>query len=136
MHPEFGSLFCRRREIDLLLLLTDPDLVGFCPDTAHITLAGGDPIAITEQHRDRVLLTHWKDAAGRFEGELPDGDKRFEAIAPRFLPIGEGTVDWDGWRRMLERIDYRGWIVLELDDSPDPVEQISRARRFVEEALV
>ncbi len=135
MHPEFGSVFCRRREIDLFMLLTDPEYVGFCPDTAHITLAGGDPVAITEHHRDRVLLTHWKDADGPYTGSLPDGEARHAAIAPKFKQVGEGAVDWHSWQRMLDRIGYVGWAVLELDSSPEPVEQVRRARDFVQVAL-
>lgn len=135
MHPEFGSVFCRRREIDLFMLLTDPQYVGFCPDTAHITLAGGDPVAITEHHRDRLVLTHWKDASGVFEGELPPGEGRHAAIAPRFKQVGEGAIDWHSWERMLERIGYEGWAVLELDGSADPLVEVSRARDFVQLAL-
>lgn len=135
MHPEFGSVFCRRREIDLFMVLTDPEYVGFCPDTAHITLAGGDPVAITEHHRDRVLLTHWKDANGPFDGALPEGEARYGAIAPKFKQVGEGAVDWHSWQRMLDRIGYAGWTVLELDSGADPVAQVRRARDFVQIAL-
>lgn len=135
MHPEYGSVFCRRREIDLFMVLTDPEYVGFCPDTAHITLAGGDPVAITEHHRDRVLLTHWKDADGPFEGPLPDGEARHAAIAPNFKQVGEGAVDWHAWQRMLDRIGYDGWAVLELDSSAEPLDQVRRARDFVQVAL-
>lgn len=135
LHPEFGSVFCRRREIDLFMLLTDPEYVGFCPDTAHITLAGGDPVAITEHHRDRLLLTHWKDADGLFEGPLPEGEARHSAIAPKFKQVGEGAVDWNSWQLMLDRIGYDGWAVLELDGSADPLAQVRRARDFVQVAL-
>ncbi len=135
MHPEFGSVFCRRREIDLFMLLTDPEYVGFCPDTAHMTLAGGDPVAITEHHRDRLLLTHWKDADGPFEGLLPEGEARHSAIAPRFKQVGEGAVDWHSWQRMLDSVGYDGWAVLELDSGADPLEQVRRARDFVQVAL-
>jgi sugar phosphate isomerase/epimerase len=135
MHPEFGSVFCRRREIDLFMLLTDPEYVGFCPDTAHITLAGGDPVAITEHHRDRLVLTHWKDASGPFEGELLEGEARHTVIAPQFKQVGEGAIDWHSWQRMLDRIGYDGWSVLELDSGADPLNQVARARDFVQVAL-
>lgn len=135
IHPEIGSIFCRRREIDLLLTLTDPDVVSFCPDPAHLTLAGGDPVAIVERHRERVVLTHWKDAAGPLETAVPDDERRHGIVRELFLPVGEGVVEWLAWSRMLDRIGYGGWTILELDDSPDPVAQIARARRFVEVAL-
>ncbi len=135
MHPEFGSVFCRPREIDLLLLLTDPEYVGFCPDTAHMTLANGDPVAITERHRERLVLTHWKDASGPFVGELPAGHARHVPIAASFKQVGEGAIDWHAWQRMLDRIGYDGWCVLELDSGSDPLTQVARARDFVEIAL-
>jgi sugar phosphate isomerase/epimerase len=135
IHPEAGSIFCRRREVDLLLALTDPDVVSFCPDTAHLTLADGDPVAIVEAHRERVVLTHWKDAAGPLRVELPDDEHRHEVVGELFLPVGEGIVDWHAWSRMLDRIGFDGWTILELDDCPDPDVQIARARRFAELAL-
>jgi sugar phosphate isomerase/epimerase len=135
LHPEFGSVFCRPREIDLFMLLTDPDVVGFCPDTAHILLAGGDPVAITERHRERLVLTHWKDAAGAFTGVLPEGSARHAVIGPMFMAVGEGAVDWHGWQQMLDRTGYDGWNVLELDGSPEPEAEVARAREFVVTAL-
>jgi sugar phosphate isomerase/epimerase len=135
IHPEAGSVFCRRREIDLLLALTDPDVVSFCPDTAHLLLANGDPVAIVEGHRERVVLTHWKDAAGPLTVEIPDNEHRYEVVGEQFLPVGDGAVDWKAWSQMLDRIGYQGWTILELDDCPDPDVQIARARHFVETSL-
>ena len=135
IHPEAGSVFCRRREIDLLLALTDPDVVSFCPDTAHLLLANGDPVAIVEGHRERVVLTHWKDAAGPLTVEIPDNEHRYEVVGAQFMPVGDGAVDWKAWSKMLDRIGYQGWTILEVDDCPDPDVQIARAKHFVETSL-
>ncbi|WP_434316835.1 TIM barrel protein [Leifsonia sp. P73] len=40
LHTESHSVFWTPRDVDLFLLLTDPFLVAFCPDTGHIVLGG------------------------------------------------------------------------------------------------
>jgi inosose dehydratase len=93
-------------------------------------------VAIAEAHAERLVLTHWKDAAGPFRGTPPAGAARHAAISPLFSEVGEGAVDWQAWQRMLDRVGYEGWTVLEIDSCPDPENQVRRAREFVESALV
>jgi len=56
-------------------------------------------------------------------------------VFEKFKQVGEGAVDWHSWQRMLDRIGYAGWTVLELDSGADPVGQVRRARDFVQIAL-
>lgn len=132
LHTEMGSVFCARHDVDLFMLLTDPEYVGFCPDTAHITLAGSDPVAVLESHYERVVLTHWKDAAGRFREIVPDGENRHAYYRPYWRAVGDGVVDWGAWVRRLAEFDYDGWTILELDESADPVTDMRTARAFAE----
>ena len=50
-------------EIDRLLELTDPQLVGLCFDTGHYRFGGGDPVAGLRRHRDRIWHMHFKDCS-------------------------------------------------------------------------
>jgi sugar phosphate isomerase/epimerase len=129
LHTETGSVFSLPRDIDLFMLLTDAAYVGMCPDTGHIVLAGGDPLAVLDRHGDRVLLTHWKDATGpvSFQTQL---SQDHAAYAARFRRVGTGVVDWFGWSRRLRETGFSGWNVLEIDQAANPVEQITGAREF------
>jgi sugar phosphate isomerase/epimerase len=135
MHTEMGSVFCARRDIDLFLMLTDPEFVTFCPDTGHITLAGSNPVDVLNDHYDRVSIMHWKDATGPFNLEVPPGENRHAYYSDFFKQVGTGVVDWAGWARRLHNVNYDGWMILELDESPNPIPEMTAAREFAEGVL-
>jgi inosose dehydratase len=135
LHTESHSMFWTARDVDLFLLLTDPFLVAFCPDTGHLILGGSDPTQVVERHRDRVVLAHWKDASGRFAEDVPVDSHVFERHQAYFRPAGKGVMDWFSWARMLRSIDYQGGVLLELDAAPDPVAQLTEARTFLENVI-
>lgn len=132
LHPEVGSMFCVRRDIDLVLALTDPSFVDFCPDTAHILLGGVSPVAVLRDHHERLVIAHWKDAVGRWPNDDLSNEQRFELEADYFKRVGTGSVDWHGWIRTLDEARFSGWTILELDDAENPIEQVTEARQFVE----
>jgi len=61
-------------EIEKLLALTNPALVGLCLDTGHYQFAGGDPLKFLQKHGKRAWHIHFKDcepavaARSRVEG--------------------------------------------------------------------
>ena len=130
LHPEAHSVFCQPRDIDLLLLLTDPAFVGFCPDTAHIVLAGGDPVEVVGRHRERVSAGHWKDASGPMPLDLPIDADIHHKHRPYFRTLGEGVVDWSAWRDLWSRLDGDPPLILEIDAAPDPQTEIARSLAF------
>ncbi|GAA2074790.1 sugar phosphate isomerase/epimerase [Pseudolysinimonas kribbensis] len=134
LHPESHSVFWTPRDVDLFLLLTDPFLVAFCPDTGHIVLGGGDPVQLVSRHRERVVMAHWKDATGPFREHVLVDDQVFGRHKPYFRPAGEGVVDWRAFAATLAGIGYEGGILLELDTASDPVAQLVAAREYLEHA--
>ena len=48
-------------EVDTLMKLTDPGLVGLCLDMGHYAYAGGDPLQALSTYKDRLWLLHFKD---------------------------------------------------------------------------
>jgi sugar phosphate isomerase/epimerase len=132
LHTEMGSAFCRRRDIDLFMLLTDPGYVGLCPDTAHITMAGGDPLEVLNAHHERVVVTHWKDVMGPVTSEPRAGENVFAFYGQFFRRVGTGGVDWFAWARRLRDLGYRGWTILELDEAGEAVNEVTAARAYVD----
>jgi len=135
VHPEAFSMFRNSRDVDLFMLLTDPTYVFLCPDTAQFTVAGSDPLAIVERHRDRLSITHWKDATGPAPADVPIDETIYERQIQWFTAVGSGVVDWPAWVRLLRDLQYEGWAVLELDTAPDPVGDLQRIRQYVERSL-
>jgi len=136
LHPEAFSMFRNSRDVDLFMLLTDPTYVFLCPDTAQFAVAGSNPIEITKRHRDRLLITHWKDAVGAAPVDVPIDETIYDRQVQWFTAVGSGVVDWPAWLRLLRDMHYQGWAVLELDAAPDPVGDLKRMKQYVESALL
>jgi sugar phosphate isomerase/epimerase len=137
LHTEAHSMFCTRRDIDLLLTLTDPEYVYFCPDTAHITLAGGDPIAIVSDHLERVATAHWKDAIGPMPRDIAiEGQAIHDEHRKYMCSLGQGKVDWAGWAGLYDRSDAGDVRLLELDAVADPIGEMKKALAFLDSSSV
>lgn len=136
VHTEAHSIFAAARDVDLLMLLTDPTYVHMCPDTAHIILEGSDPIQLVDRHHERMVIAHWKDAIGKMPSDTPIGKDVHERHRPYFCGFGLGRVDWPAWIRLLRDRQFSGWAILELDAAPDPVGDIANGLTLVRQSLL
>ena len=135
LHTEAHSTFCTRRDIDLILTLTDPEYVYFCPDTAHITLAGGSAVDVVAPHAGRVVIAHWKDAVGRMPEGFPIDHATIHDQHQKYMcALGSGVVDWAAWAQLYDTTAGQPWRLLELDATPDPVQAMRAAKAFIVDA--
>lgn len=132
IHTEAHSIFCAPSDIDLLLGATDPNYVFFCPDTAHITLAGGDPVQVVGRHLERAVIAHWKDATGPQSPYLPIDESVHLAHREHMTALGTGIVDWDAWIELWSRSSAADVRLLELDATPNPVAEMIAGREYLE----
>lgn len=135
VHPEAFSMFRNSRDVDLFMLLTDPTYVFLCPDTAQFTVAGSNPLEIVKRHRDRLVITHWKDAVGPAPADVLIDESIYDRQIQWFAAVGSGVVDWPAWLRLLRDLNYTGWAVLELDAAPDPVGDLQRIKQYIDRSL-
>jgi sugar phosphate isomerase/epimerase len=98
-------------------------------------VAGSDPVAIVKRHRDRLLITHWKDAVGPAPANVPIDETIYARQVQWFAGVGRGVVDWHAWLRTLRDLHYSGWAIFELDATPDPVGELKKIKQYVESAL-
>jgi sugar phosphate isomerase/epimerase len=96
-HSHAGSIIESAEEYDRLMSLTDPGLVGWCPDTGHIVRGGLDLLATLKKYGNRIRNIHFKDV-----------DR-----ADRWRMMGSGVCDFAQVLGFLESIGYRGWVVAE-----------------------
>jgi inosose dehydratase len=100
-HPHMGTLVETPDDVRRVFARTR---IGFCPDTGHLILGGGDPPALVREYAGRIPHVHLKDVTA-------DGT---------FVPLGHGVLDLDGVLEALREQDYDGWLMVELDHWDDP----------------
>jgi inosose dehydratase len=124
-------------EIETLLRITDPQLVGLCFDTGHYRFGGGaDALEGLRQFKDRIWHVHFKDCSPQVARQSrAHGWNYFESLKHGiFCELGQGDIDFAGITNELRRMNYPGWIVVEQDVLPGmgaPKEFARRNREFL-----
>lgn len=112
-HPHLSTIVESPAEVTRIFGLTSLD---FCPDTAHLAAAGGDPAAQVREFSKRIGLVHLK------------GLQR-EPFA--FTPLDAGDLDNGAVIQALKDTNYSGWVMAELDSWPDPYEGAVRSHTYL-----
>jgi sugar phosphate isomerase/epimerase len=131
VHTEAHSIVCTTRDIDLLLTITDPTYVSMCPDTGHLFISGSEPSYAMARHRERMIISHWKDATGPMPRDIPIDDGIHVAHREYFRRVGDGRIDWAAWDALSESTPAADTVLMELDAVADPVEQMALAREYL-----
>lgn len=123
-------------EIEKLMSLTDPELLGLCFDMGHYAFGGGDPVEGLKKHMHRIWHVHFKDfdPAVAQDSKHVQGDY-FDAIKKGvFCELGKGVVDFKNVVKFLKDNNYDDWIVVEQDILPgmgNPKECALANRNFI-----
>jgi inosose dehydratase len=112
-HPHLSTIVEGPSEVTRIFGLTSLD---FCPDTAHLAAAGGDPTAQVREFAGRIGLVHLKGLQRE-----PFG----------FTPLDAGDLDNGAVIQALKDTNYSGWVMAELDSWPDPHEGAARSYAFL-----
>ncbi len=132
-------------EIETLLRLTNPALLGLCLDAGHYAFGGGDqaPLALKaaaveclRRHSARVWHVHFKDCQPEVAARSrQEGWDYFTSVRQGvFCELGQGVVDFAALKAELEAGGYQGWIVVEQDVLPGmgrPQESARRNRQYL-----
>lgn len=123
-------------EIDHLMRLTDPDLVGLVFDSGHFAFGGGDPLTGLRKYRGRVWHFHFKDFSPEVAAQSRSGGwDYFESVRNGiFCELGKGEVNFPALIKELEDSGFNGWGVVEQDVLPGmgkPKESASRNRDYL-----
>jgi inosose dehydratase len=125
-------------EIDKLLSLTDPDLLGLCFDTGHFAFGGGDPVSGVRKYAERIWHFHFKDYSSKIaeQAVVEEWDYFFTVQHGIFCELGKGNVDFPAVIHELKKSGYDGWGVVEQDVLPgmgSPKESALRNREYLKE---
>jgi inosose dehydratase len=101
-HPHMGSLVQSPEQLDKVMPHTR---ICLCPDTGHVVLGGGDPVAVVRKYTDRIKYIHLKDVTK----------------AGMFCPLGEGGIDFPSIVDILKKSNPHILYAIECDGwSGDP----------------
>jgi sugar phosphate isomerase/epimerase len=112
---------------------------GFNYDPSHLGYQGVDYVEFIYRFSDRIFHVHMKDVgwsatptdAGVFGGHIDFGDRRRYWD---FRSLGRGNIDFEEIIRALNRINYRGPLSVEWEDSGmDREHGATEAAAFVKE---
>ena len=138
VHPHAGSYVETRDEVEHLMLLTDPRILGLCVDPGHLVYGGADPVEVVIAYGSRVWYVHIKDVNPEVLARCRRQKLSFlDALrAYVFCGLGKGGVDLKGFVEGLQRFAFSGWMVIEEDTSPDPpLVAARRNRRYLKDTF-
>jgi inosose dehydratase len=123
-------------EIETLMSLTDPTLLGLVFDCGHYRFGGGDPVEGLKKYGQRVWHFHFKDYHPGFGKQgIQEGWDYFQSVsAGVFCELGKGEVNFPALLEELNKIGYEGWGVVEQDVLPGmgkPKESAKRNREYI-----
>jgi inosose dehydratase len=127
-------------EIERLLALTDPALVGLVFDTGHYAYGNQGCRGILnalDQFAGRIWYVHFKDCnEAVLRQALDNGWDYFTTIRHGiFCELGQGCVNFPAVKQWLERHNYSGFITVEQDVLPGmgtPKESAARNRAYLQ----
>jgi inosose dehydratase len=115
MHPHWGTVAETQEEIELLLSLLDPAVVGFAPDSGQIAKGGADPVPLFRKYADRIQHVHLKDISPEWEEMKRAG---VTLRSPEgYAELGEGLIDFPAIFEIVREAGFSGWLMAELDET-------------------
>ena len=123
-------------EIEKLMSLTDPGLLGLVFDCGHYRFGGGDPQEGLRKYGKRVWHFHFKDHEPEVRKQAAkEGWDYFQAVKNGvFCELGKGDVNFPAIMKQLQELSYDGWGVVEQDVLPGmgaPKESARRNREYI-----
>lgn len=117
-HPHLGTLVETPEALTTIMKLSGID---FCPDTAHLAGGGGNPAELIRRYSDRLAHVHLKD---------------WDSRSQRFLPLGEGELDFIAILQAIRETGYDDWLMVELDYyDGDPKTAAEISKRYLNKLL-
>jgi len=135
-HPHCATFVETPQEVEIMMEITHPHVLGLCVDTAHYSYGGGDPLQLIRRYGTRVWHVHYKGFNGNLAAEARMGEMDYhEAVELGvFSELQESHLDFAAITEALEDVGYGGWIVVEQDVHPgrgEPFESAKRNREFL-----
>jgi len=116
-HPHVATYVETPEECERFFDVTSHTGVGLCLDTGHCVYGGGDTVFEADKFRSVLRFVHIKDVDAKVLNVARRRELTFEqAIEEKaFTIIGQGSIDFPAFFRVLAKNNYSGWMVVEQD---------------------
>jgi inosose dehydratase len=138
-HPHVATYVETPKECERFFDVTSHTGVGLCLDTGHCEYGGGDTVTEAAKFASVLRFLHIKDVDNKILEEARRKKLNFEqAIEEKvFTIIGQGSIDFPGLFRLLEKNNYSGWAVIEQDvkfgaTAVPPAESVAQSLRYLQ----
>lgn len=137
-HPHVATYVETPEECERFFDVTSHTGIGLCLDTGHCEYGGGGTVTEAAKFASVLRFLHIKDVDKRILEESRRKKLTFEeAIEEKvFTIIGQGSIDFPGLFRLLEKNNYSGWMVIEQDVKfgatvVPPAESVAASLRYL-----
>lgn len=137
-HHHTGTVVQDNADVNRLMADTSPEEVRLLLDTAHITVGGGDALALARDHVGRIGHVHLKQVREPVLDRMRDAGLSFwDGLRDGIFTVPgdpEGMLDLEPVLRVLAGGGYRGWLAVEAEQDParaNPLEMFRTARRWL-----
>lgn len=101
-------------EVDTIVKHMDSTKIQLELDVAHYFQGGGNPAEAVLKYKKILHSLHIKDVESPIKGQ-ESNPKSY-----KFVELGEGKVNLVEVFKNLEKINFKGWAIVELDGVPSP----------------
>jgi inosose dehydratase len=138
-HHQCGGFVETPAEIDRLMELTRPELVGLCLDTGHWVYGGGDSQALDpiKKYGRRINHMHFRDCDPAVAARARTEEMAYlDAVAAGlFCQLGRGSVDFKAIVEQTNALGFDGYAVVEQGVSSEkdtPLDSAKRSRAYLQ----
>ncbi|MGR3806812.1 2-keto-myo-inositol dehydratase [Pasteurella testudinis DSM 23072] len=140
LHHHMGTGIQTPEEVDRYMEVTNDD-VYLLFDSGHLYYSEGSQQAmldVLEKYIDRIVHVHLKDVRDEVVAEVKANDLSFlEGVKKgTFTVPGDGVIDFKPIFEILEKHDYKGWMVVEAEQDPalaNPFEYALKGRKYIKD---
>jgi inosose dehydratase len=135
-HPHCATFVETPQEVEFMMEVTHPHVLGLCLDTGHYAYGGGDPLVLVHRYGERIWHAHYKGYNANLGAEARIREMDYSQAIDHgvFSELQDSHVDYRAITEALEDYSYDGWIVVEQDVNPGqghPLESAKRNRNFL-----
>jgi len=138
-HPHVATYVETPGECERFFDVTSHTGIGLCLDTGHCEYGGGDTVTEAAKFASVLRFLHIKDVDKNVLEESRRKRRNFEqAIEEKvFTIIGQGSIDFPGLFRLMDKNGYSGWMVIEQDVKfgatvIPPAESVAASLRYLQ----
>lgn len=135
-HHHMGTVVQTAEEIDKMMENTDSESVFLLFDSGHLAYCGEDYLAVLKKYINRIKHVHLKDIRGKVVAQVKSDKLSFlqGVRMGAFTVPGDGDIDFAPIFEVLDKADYKGWLLVEAEQDPakaNPFKYALSARKYI-----